>query len=341
MLVTLSGFLAMLMTPFSNMLENHRVPRIISSVICVLVIIGIIFAIIMLLSAEIAGVSKDFDQIRSRLEDIIADLQGWITNLFGISIEQQVNAIEEQATKSVSNAGTFLTGIIKGTFTFIGSSVLVMVFTFLFLLQRDKYERFVVMLNKEDKRNEARKIINKTSKIAQQYLTGRMVSILILAILYVIGFLLIGLKNAILLAAIAAIFTFIPYVGPFIGGLVPFFMAIVGGSYNVAIWVVIVITLAQLFDNYFIEPYVVGGSVNISAFFTIFILILGGVVWGIAGVILFLPLLGVIKIVFDNVEGLQPYAYLIGDQKDKPASEQIWLKIKGLFRKNLNKEHKR
>lgn len=189
------------------------------------------------------------------------------------------------------------------------------------------------MLYREDKKNEGRKVIGKISKIAQQYLGGRLISIVILAVLYVIGFSIIGLKNGLLLSAIAAIMTFIPYVGPFLGGFVPFFMAIVSGSFNQAIWVTVIITLAQLFDNYFIEPYVVGGSVNISPFFTIFILILGGVVWGIAGVILFLPMLGILKIVFENIEGMEPYAYLIGDQKKSSPQDQILGKVKNLFRK--------
>jgi predicted PurR-regulated permease PerM len=110
-------------------------------------------------------------------------------------------------------------------------------------------------------------------------------------------------------------------------------MAIVdgSGSFNLAFWVVVVISAAQIIQNYFIEPTVVGGSVNISPFFTIFILILGGVVWGIAGIILFLPLLGILKIIFENVESLHPYAFLIGDQKDSSAPEQLWEKAKRLF----------
>ena len=99
-------------------------------------------------------------------------------------------------------------------------------------------------------------------------------------------------------------------------------MSIIDGSFNQSIWVVIIILLVNVIDHYFIEPYVVGGSVNISPFFTIFVLILGGVVWGIAGIILFLPLSGILKIVFENVEGLQPYASLIGDQRDSSPHEK-------------------
>jgi predicted PurR-regulated permease PerM len=158
-----------------------------------------------------------------------------------------------------------------------------------------------------------------------------------MGILFLIGFWVIGLKNAVVLSLIVAIMTIIPYVGALIGGLVPFFMSIIDGSFNQSIWVIIIILLVNVIDHYFIEPYVVGGSVNISPFFTIFVLILGGVVWGIAGIILFLPLSGILKIVFENVEGLQPYASLIGDQRDSPGHKNLWSTLKGLFNRRKNR----
>jgi predicted PurR-regulated permease PerM len=292
----------------------------------------------MLLSAQIANISDEIPQIKSRVDEMIGSLQSWVKNRFGISIEQQAITVKDQASGAISSAGGFLAGMVTGTFTFIGTFALVLVFAFLFLLNREKYENFVIMLFGENKRPEAKEMLSKISKVAQQYLGGRLISIFLLAILYMIGFTIVGLKNAALLAAITAVMSFIPYVGPFIGGLLPFFMAMVDGSANQALWVVIIVSLAQVFDNYFIEPYVVGGSVSISPFFSIFILILGGVFWGIAGVILFLPLLGIAKIIFEEVDGLQPYAYLIGDQKESSGPKEIWSKFKGLFSKGQKKK---
>jgi predicted PurR-regulated permease PerM len=337
-IITFSGFLAMLITPVSNKLEDLKLSRILTSIISVLLIVAVITSVIMLLSAQIANISDEIPQIKSRVDEMIGSLQSWVKNRFGISIEQQAITVKDQASGAISSAGGFLAGMVTGTFTFIGTFALVLVFAFLFLLNREKYENFVIMLFGENKRPEAKEMLSKISKVAQQYLGGRLISIFLLAILYMIGFTIVGLKNAALLAAITAVMSFIPYVGPFIGGLLPFFMAMVDGSANQALWVVIIVSLAQVFDNYFIEPYVVGGSVSISPFFSIFILILGGVFWGIAGVILFLPLLGITKIIFEEVEGLQPYAYLIGDQKESSGPKEIWSKFKGLFSKGQKKK---
>lgn len=325
--VVFAGFLAMLMNPVSNWLEKHKISRVFSSLISVLAIIAVLAGVGMLLTSQVSSLSEDFPSIKSKMEQGLKTFEEWINNTLGISAD----TIESKASDAMSSAGGLITDMLKGIFSFFGGLLLILVFTFLFLLQREKYENFAVMLHSEDKRTEARKMIVQISKVAQQYLGGRLISIVILAVLYIVGFSIIGLKNGLLLAVIAAIMTFIPYIGPLIGGFIPFFMAIVSGDFNQSVWVVVIITIAQLFDNYFIEPYVVGGSVHISPFFTIFILLLGGAVWGIAGVILFLPLLGILKIIFEKVEGMEPYAYLIGDQKKTSSSSGIMARVKNLF----------
>lgn len=326
-LICFAGLLAMLMTPVSNKLENHRVSRVFSSLISVLTIVAVFSGVIMLLSVQIDNIGKELPLILLRYEEIKVDIQTWINDSLGASSQQ----LRVHASDAFGNAGIFLTEMVKNTIAFIGSLFLVLVFIFLFLMQRNKYENFVVMLYKEEKRNEAKEMIDKISNVAQHYLTGRLVAGLIMGILFLIGFLIIGLKNAVILSVIVAIMTIIPYVGALIGGLVPFFISIIDGSFNQSVWVIIIILVVNVIDHYFIEPYLVGGSVNISPFFTIFVLILGGLVWGIAGIILFLPLSGILKIVFEKVEGLQPYGSLIGDQSDYSKPGNIWSKLKGMF----------
>jgi len=326
-LISFAGLLAMLMTPVANKLENHGISRVFSSVISVLIIVVLFSAVIILLSAQIGNIGKELPLILLRYEEIKLDIQSWINDSLGVSTEQ----LRVHASDVFRNAGSFLGEVVRGTFTFIGSLLLVLVFIFLFLMQRNKYENFVVMLYKEEKRNEAKEMIEKIGNVAQQYLAGRLIAACLMGILFLIGFSVIGLKNTVVLSLIVAIMTVIPYVGALIGGLVPFFISIIDGSFNQSIWVVIIILAVNVIDHYFIEPYVVGGSVNISPFFTIFVLILGGLIWGIAGIILFLPLSGILKIVFENVQGLQPYASLIGDQRDSPEHKNTWSNLKGIF----------
>lgn len=328
-----SAFLAMLMSPLADKLEGKGVSEILASLISVSLIFLTIIFVLFIVSAQIAAFVEDIPKIQSKIEQLITSIQGWIASQFEISTEQQAAMLKEQLKNSAGAAGGFVSGLLKNIGSLIGGLILILVFTFLFVLQRNKYERFILKLSSNAKKEETKKIIRNIARVAQQYLKGRVISMILLGIFYTIGFLLLGLENAILLAIIAALLSFIPYVGPLVGGILPVFMVIVTeDSPGKLIGVIVILLVAQAIDNYITEPLVVGGSVNISPFFSIFILILGGAVWGIAGVILFLPMLAMLKIILENIPQMEPYAYLIGD--DKKSSENLWQRVKKLFKKS-------
>ena len=137
----------------------------------------------------------------------------------------------------------------------------------------------------------------------------------------------IGVQNALLLSAIAALVNIIPYIGPILAGVFPLVMALTGSdSFTPAIWVVISFSIIQGIDNYFITPYTLGGEVRLSALATILAIISGGFVWGVAGMILFIPMLSIAKIVFDHIPSLKPYGFLIGDPGESPTTKfKKWL----------------
>jgi len=247
-LITFSGLLAMLMTPVSNWFEKRGMTRVFSSLMSVLILITVISAIVLLLSAQINNIGKELPQIQLRFEELISDVQSWISDNLGVSSEQ----LKNKTSGALPAAGSILTGIVKGTFSFIGRFILVLVFTFLFVLQRDKYENFVVMLSPENERDETTEMINKISKIAQQYLTGRIIAAFIIGILYIIGFSIIGLKDGLILSAIAALVTIIPYVGALLGGLIPFFMTFINGSFEQSLYS-LCRCFARRFDSFFYD----------------------------------------------------------------------------------------
>lgn len=332
-LVVFAGFFAMLMTPISNWLEYRKFKRVFSTLISVAVLILIVSGVVVLLSAQIVNMVQEIPKLRSEVSGLVNNASNWLYNQFGVDVKDPAGNLKDHASEAIGTAGNFLAGVVKGAFRFIGSFLLIVIFTFLFLLNREKYKRFVVMLNRPDKRAHAGEVITTISQIAHHYLIGRMIAIFIIAVFLITGFILIGLKNGILLGAIAALVAIIPYVGPLLGGLIPFMMAFIEGSSRQSLEVVILVLVVNMIDHYFIEPYIVGGSINISPFFTILVLVVGGAFWGIAGIILFLPLLGILKIILENVEGLQPYAYLIGDGEDSSAPGKLWGQIKGVFQK--------
>lgn len=329
-----AAFFAMLFTSMSNKMEKCGIKRIWTTLISLLILVLVTAGIILLVYMQSKKLAEEFPAIEKKSQEFMKQAQAYISDKLNVTQEKQDELIEKQIKSASSSVQSVLKGILSGLVNIVGSSVIVLIFMFLFLYQREKYESFFIQLCTNTEPDEAKKLIHKISKVAQSYLTGRALSILIFTVLFTSGFLIIGLKNAFLLAFIAALLTIVPYVGSIVGGLFPFAVALVTeDSPEIAMGALIVVIIIQGIDNYFIEPYIIGGEVNISGFFTILILFVGGLLWGVAGMVLFLPMLGVAKIIFDQVPALKPYGYLIGDQEEEKQSSRIWEKIKGFFGK--------
>ncbi len=257
---------------------------------------------------------------------------------FSITPSKQESLLNKQLKQINESAASFATNMVGSLASAATTVVLSLLFTFLFLYNKERYESFFVRLFKEHEPAKVKSIVAKISQVSEHYLLGRTYSIVILFICYTIGLLIIGIENALLLAAVASLLTIIPYAGTIVGSIFPVIMAIVTeDSFQPALWTAVLMITIQALDNYFIEPYVVGGEVNLSAMATIVIIVCGGLIWGVAGTILFIPLLGIIKIVCDNVEPLKPYGFLVGDPSgNKPSRISAW--ISEQFKKNVSRK---
>jgi predicted PurR-regulated permease PerM len=123
-------------------------------------------------------------------------------------------------------------------------------------------------------------------------------------------------ENAIFFAILCGLLEIVPFVGNLVGVSFTLLMSLAqGGSSGMFIGILITYAIVQFVQTYLLEPLVVGREISINPVFTIVGLVGGELLWGIPGMILALPLLGIFKIVCDHVEPLKPYGFLIGDNK--------------------------
>ena len=325
--ICFAGLFAMLFLPFSRKLEKAGVRRGLATVLCMLTFLAAILAIIALVSWQVTNLTSDLGNLEEKANTIINQVREFISRTFGISMEQQQQAIEQQsgmATGLISKLGTSIMGLIV-------NFVLVLVYTFLFMYYRSHIKRFILKVIPKKDDDNAENAIKGIEKVALQYLTGMGLMILCLWIMYSIGFSLLGLKNSIFFAMLCAFFEIIPYIGNITGNLLAALMAYTqGGGMPMIIGILITYSLVQFLQTYILEPLVVGTNVNINPLFTILGLVAGELIWGIAGLILAIPLLAIFKIICDHIPSLKPYGYLIGQEKG--ADKGIVEKIKGMFK---------
>lgn len=325
----LGTLFAMLMAPLCRKLDKIT-GRGFSSFICTAIVMIAILLIITIAAWQLASIIDDLPAIKQRASTLLASSQQFIQEHFSVSPEKQKTMAQKQLKTLADSAASHAAQMLGSITTTIAWIVLSLIFTFLFLYNKERYESFFVKVFKNEEPARIKSIVEKVSHVSEQYLLGRAYSITILFTCYTIGLLIIGVKNAILLAAVASLLTIIPYVGTIIGSVFPVLMALIThDTYHTPLWTAILMIIIQAIDNYFIEPYVVGGEVNLSAMATILIIVCGGLLWGVAGTILFIPMLAILKIIFDHVDSLKPYGYLIGDSDaQKPSRVKEWIQQK-------------
>ena len=327
--LTFGILFAMLMVPVSNKLENWGLGRKTATFVCILIILLGVGGIVAIISAQATSFSKDLPQIQLKVQQLIDTVQHWIQSQFGVSPEKQLHFMKQQVAKFSNSANAFATTFLAAAFSILGGFVLMLLYFFFLMWKREKYEAFFLRLTSNERQNEVKHELREITKVASQYLVGRLISMFFLITVYAIGFSIIGLKNAVLVSFIAVLPTIIPYIGAYIGGIFPIIMALITGSTSTVIPVIILLMAAQTIDNNIIEPLAEGESLNISPIITIIALVVGHLLWGVAGMVLFVPLFAIVRIICEHVPALNPYGFLLAnDVEDSEWMGKVkkWLK---------------
>ena len=311
---------AMLMTPLCKWLDSKNWPRALSCLASVAVILVILLGMLFIIIAQVSSFAGDLTQLGRGTNELLHSAQQFIERKFDVPAAEQSAFLHKQTQELGKFVKDYVTAMIRDSAQLLASIIITLVLTFLLLFHREKYFKFFLHIAGDGAEDEKKKMLHDIGHVAQHYLIGRAISIIALFVLYAIALLVIGIENALLLAAVAALFNIIPYLGPILAALFPFFVALVTEpSYQPAIWVLVSFCAFQALDNYWITPYYLGGEVSLSALATIVAILCGGFLWGIPGMILFIPMLSIVKIICDHVPGLEPYGEVIGDTGQKPS----------------------
>lgn len=316
--LAIAALLAMLFVGLSNRMEKKGLPRWASALICILILLCCVTGFAFLLRWQIQSFAAQFSTMKENFQQLLSNLQEWVDNQIGINHTKQDAIAEKQMSQS--NSGNMIQAAAFGLLGFMVDVILVAVYTYLLLFYRFRLKNFVLQIVPTKQRERSLDIIDSASTVAGSYMTGLFKMIAILWIMYGIGFSVLGVENALFFAILCGVLELIPFVGNLTGTIIAILgVAAQGGDTNMILGVVGVYMLVQFTQTYFLEPLVVGDQVNINPLFTIFGLVAAEAIWGIPGMLLAIPFMGIIKIIFDRIPQLQPYGYLIGTTKKRKS----------------------
>ena len=316
--LSFSLLIGFILYPICKWMETKGLNKGIAIVISILGVTLLAGAIIYLLFVQFSEFLEEWQSLRIKLSETINQLSVFISERFDISLEKQTEFINN----TLNNSGSQAFSIVRNTAYSLSESVffllMIPVFSTLILFHRQMLSNALYELFPKEKKNTIHEILVETINAYYNFIKGMLVVYLIVGLLNSIGLLLIGVPHPFLFGFIASILTFIPYVGIMISSLLP--IAISWITYN-SIWyplaVIAVFSIVQLLEAYLIFPFAVGNRLKINTLVIIIAIIVGGILWGAAGMILFIPFVSVMKLIADRTPSLKTLSVLLGDGEQK------------------------
>ncbi|CAN5547532.1 AI-2E family transporter [soil metagenome] len=335
--LALGIFFAYLLYPIAKFLETKGLPRILANLISIIVGLAVVAGMGIFIYSQLRTFLDDFPAMREQAIANLIAFEHYIEDKLGLAVSAQHNWIRETVNTFFQSGGLFLQSFFAATAGTVVTIGLLPVYIFFLLFYRNKFKNFILKMIPDKNHDKVEDIIFKISFVVKKYMGGLFIVVLILCFLNSIGLMIVGIQYAVLLGIISAIFNLIPYFGTLIGGSIPLLMALlIEDSPGYALGVAILFIILQFLENNILTPNITGGYVNLNPFITILSIIIGGMVWGIPGMFMVVPIIGVIKIICDNVESLEPYSYLLGTRGSENHAIS-WEDIKRFFRFNRQK----
>lgn len=321
--LVMAFFFSIMLLPLYRWFKRRKLPEGLAIFLSLLMLIVVVALVLWFFSSQISSLVADFPQIKANVQVHLASISSWLDAKTGLSTEKQTQLIAEQNEKLLNYAGGMAGGAassLSGILIFIG---LLPIYIFLMLYYKNLLLRFVFLWFKTDEHPKVEETLRESEIIIKSYLVGLLIQISYITVLLGGILLVIGIKHAILIGAIFAILNLIPYVGALLGNLIGVILTI---SSTQEVWPIFVvlgtIAVVQFLDNNILMPRIVGSKVKINALATIVGVIIAGALSGVSGMFLSLPVIAVLKIIFDHTSNLKQWGVLLGDEQPKKSPMQ-------------------
>jgi predicted PurR-regulated permease PerM len=319
--------IAMVLYPVCKRLESHRCPRSLAITLGLLIVFIFFGILIGLLILQITELRQEVPQLLNKVKPSLKQFQQGIAATFSISIASQNEWLQQVIRNFGNSTGSIVQSIISVTAGGLLALFLVPVYAALFLYNREVFVHFLAKLTGNNQNGTLQAVLSETIHTYFNFIKGMFFVYLIVGVLNSIGLLALGIPHAILFGMLTAIMTIIPYVGISVSALIPISVAwVTTDSIWYPIGVIAIFSFVQYLEANVIFPKVVGTQLNVSTWAILVAVIAGGIIWGVSGMILFIPFVGMLKIVSDHIPEWEALNILLGRTTRRKTENKILLK---------------
>ncbi len=307
--LAIAAVLSLIARPFLNFLHNKlKIPNLLAVIITMTFFILIIFGIISMFVPLVIKQGHNIallntNEFHGDIKELLKQLNEYFSKR-GIDLFTELKNID--LTTPIKSIPSLLNSLL-GTLGSLSMGLFSVLFIVFFLMKDTKilYEIFLA-ITPDEKEERILKSLNKIGGLLSRYFIGLIIQISILFTIYSIILLIFGIESAVLIAFLAALLNIIPYIGPLIGGILMLTLTMTSNLEQdfqtyvlpTTIYVAIGYMIAQLIDNFFSQPIIFSKSVKSHPLEIFLIIIIGGLLFGIVGMILAVPTYTALKVIF-------------------------------------------
>lgn len=311
------AFLAAVFQPLSSRLQKVGLPKWATITLSVLIFVLVFLGIVTLLTLQTRSLVQDWPKIEKRLQEQQDNIEEYLIQNVGFVSEDRIQQMKDRLAKQRERVLSTVQGFAGSFVAFLSGLVLTLVYMVFIMLERERLVNFVVKLTPANQEKSTREALTDARKAASQYLVGRFTLIGILAAFYIVGFLIFGLSYAVPLGVLVALLSIIPYIGNVLGAVFVVAIAMATGADTTTLLGCIgTMVVAQVLESNVLTPWIMSKEVSLNPLTTFAGIIGFSIIWGIAGTILAIPIIGALKKIFDHVEALRPIGYVMGTDKE-------------------------
>jgi predicted PurR-regulated permease PerM len=309
-----SFIVAILLHPVVNFFVRHKITRVAAILITMLLTVLIIAGFIVLIYSQAVSFSDSWPIFVDKFTDLLNQTIKSASRYFDIR-QSIIHAwITKTQHELISIDGAMIGQTLVSVGSVLSALVLVPVYIFVILYYKPLLIEFIHRLFNEEHQNQVTVIATQTKSVIQHYLVGLLIEAIIVGTLNSLGLFILGIQYAILLGVLGAVLNMVPYIGGIIAvGLFMMVALVTKSSAWFALYVFGIHIFIQIIDNDFIVPKIVASKVKINALFSILVVLVGNALWGVPGMFLSLPLLAIVKVIFDHIDTMKPWGFLLGD----------------------------
>lgn len=295
--ILIAGLLYYILRPVVQFLSKYM-PITLSILLLYLVIGGIGYSAVQFLGPKIASQSEE---LIHKIPDKVEESKDMLNE--NTSNYPSVDKILHYAKEYLDSFPKLLSDHAITIFSTVSSIITVLLIVpfivFYFLKDGHKLRPFLLKHIPSNVEAEGNRILMDVDKTLSTYIVGQFIIAIVDGFLMYIGYLIIGLDNALILAIFATLLTVVPFLGPFLGTI----PAIISGlliSPFTALKVLIVFGIVQQLEGHLVTPQVMGKRLDIHPLTVILLLLVAGSLYGFIGILIAIPTYSVVKVIVKN-----------------------------------------